>query len=31
MGAAAREHALRRTWSDAVDELVAQHLPVAVA
>ncbi|KRC46521.1 MULTISPECIES: glycosyltransferase [unclassified Nocardioides] len=27
MGAAARERAVRRTWADAVDELVAQHLP----
>lgn len=27
MGAAARERALRRTWADAVDELVARHLP----
>lgn len=28
MGAAARTRAAARTWTDAVDELVAQHLPV---
>lgn len=28
MGAAARTRATARTWTDAVDELVAQHLPV---
>ncbi|TNM40397.1 glycosyltransferase family 1 protein [Nocardioides albidus] len=27
LGAAGRERALRRTWADAVDELVSQHVP----
>lgn len=31
MGAAGRDRVLRRTWADAVDELVAQHLPVTAA
>lgn len=29
LGQAARELVIRRTWKDAVDELVAQHYPVA--
>ncbi len=31
LGAAARERSLRRTWADAVDELLALHLPVGAA